>query len=67
MFDDIDRAYYSRRAREARERAESAAQPSIANLHRRFAEEYERKAKVCEDAVKADLRWTRAGSELAEA
>jgi hypothetical protein len=50
MFDSIDRAYYIRRAREARERAEQAMQSSIAKLHLQFAAEYERKAQACAQA-----------------
>jgi hypothetical protein len=55
MFDEIDRAYYSRRALEARERAENAGQPAMANLHRRFADEFEQKAEAFERFRKADL------------
>jgi hypothetical protein len=55
MFDEIDRTYYSRRAREAHERAERAGQPSIAKLHLRLGDEYEGKAEACERTMKADL------------
>jgi hypothetical protein len=44
MFDRIDQKYFDRRARHARARAETAQEPSIARIHRTFAEEYERKA-----------------------
>ncbi|WP_169833077.1 hypothetical protein [Sphingomonas panacis] len=44
MFDEIDRRYFERRAQESRERAQTAQASSIAEVHRNFAEEYERKA-----------------------
>ena len=44
MFDEIDEAYFNRRAQECRLQAEAATEPGIANIHRAMAREYEAKA-----------------------
>jgi hypothetical protein len=44
MFDEIDRAYFTRRARDARERAEMVPNAALAKIHRESADHYERMA-----------------------
>ena len=43
MNRESDRAYFERRAREEREKAEAAADPAGYRLHTDFAREYERR------------------------
>lgn len=45
MFDEIDRAYFAKRAREAREKADQVADPAIKRVHLNMAEEYGRRAR----------------------
>ena len=40
MFDEIDRAYYRKRALELGERAKNAIDPSIARAHQLLADRY---------------------------
>ena len=44
MFDDEDRAYFARRAAVCRTKEQDAIDPSIRDIHRDMAEEYERRA-----------------------
>jgi hypothetical protein len=46
MFDEIDRAYYARRAEEERERAGNASKPSAVKIHMDLAREYEQKLQA---------------------
>jgi len=46
VFDQIDRVYYERRAREARERASASIDPAVAQIHLAVAEDYQRKAEA---------------------
>jgi hypothetical protein len=46
MNRESDRAYFERRAREEREKAENAADPAGYRLHTDFAREYERRLLV---------------------
>jgi hypothetical protein len=48
MFNDIDAAYYSRRAEEERRRANEALDLAAAETHKKLAQEYETKAKDLE-------------------
>ncbi len=43
-LDSDDRSYFAARARGERHLAECASDPSVAAIHRRLAQEYERKA-----------------------
>ena len=54
MFDEVDRRYFEGRARESRERAQAARLSSIAEIHRNFAEEYERKAAAVSQSLRSD-------------
>ncbi len=40
MFDEIDRAYYRRRASELAERARNSLDPGIARTHQQLADQY---------------------------
>ncbi|HUD95320.1 hypothetical protein [Sphingobium sp.] len=53
MLDEIDEEYYRKRALYARQRAEEAVNPSIATVHRNFAEEYERRAAAVRTSRKS--------------
>lgn len=44
MFDDEDRAYFARRAEEARAKAAEAIDPAIKKIHADMAKEYDRRA-----------------------
>lgn len=46
MFDEIDLAFYERRAREEREREHATKDPCSASAHRELAEEYECKIRA---------------------
>ena len=46
MFDEIDLAFYERRAREERERERMTTDPVSQKVHRELAEEYECKARA---------------------
>ena len=46
MFDEIDLAFYERRAREERERERSTRDRASQKVHRELAEEYECKARA---------------------
>jgi hypothetical protein len=46
MFDEIDLAFYERRAREERERERSTTDRFSQQAHRELAEEYECKARA---------------------
>ena len=43
LFDQVDRAYFKRRAAEAKARAKNASDPTVALVHEQFAREYERR------------------------
>lgn len=51
MFDEIDRAYFERRAQEERERAERALAAGAARTHSALAEEFQRKADCLAPAI----------------
>lgn len=44
MFDETDRSYYRRRAREEREKAQISGNMSARRSHEQLAAQYERKA-----------------------
>jgi hypothetical protein len=68
MFDDIDRAYFLRRAREARDRAASLGDPRSAIAHLDIADEHERRAmRVGTAAERCQPRFIRTLREPAEA
>jgi len=46
MFDEIDLAFYERRAREERERERATTDLASQKVHRELAEEYESKARA---------------------
>jgi hypothetical protein len=50
MFDEIDLAFYERRAREERERERATTDASSASAHRALAEEYECKIRALAEA-----------------
>ena len=45
MFDEVDRAYFAKRAAECRAKESTATDPGIRGIHREMAEEYERRAR----------------------
>jgi hypothetical protein len=51
MFDEQDRAYFARRAKDAREKADAAIDPAVKRVHQELAEEYERRAHGYEPKV----------------
>ena len=53
MFDEIDRAYFARRAAQERVQAQRAINASVARIHLELAEEYERKAALHVSASQA--------------
>lgn len=51
MFDDQDRAYFKKRADEARALAERAEDSAVRRVHLDMAEEYDRRAQGLEPRV----------------
>ncbi len=49
----IDKAYFARRAREEREREQTATTPSAAKAHAELAAEYEKRLREVSDAPTA--------------